>query len=131
MLFNLVQFSVMGVSFSFETLFIATLGLLAGAASMAIYHRFSPQEKIRELKHQINDVQSRLSRYEGDFTGAMTLTRQNLALAFRRLGLALLPSVTSSLPVLFFLPLIAESFVLYFIAVAVSALTVKFVWNVA
>jgi hypothetical protein len=107
------------------------LGLVAGMTSMAIYHHFSPQEKIRQLKHRLNSVQRELASYDGDFAGAMALTKQNVGLSLRRLGLAVGPAVASGLPVLAFLPLAGACFVVYFIAVAISALTVKYVWNIA
>lgn len=108
----------------------AALGLAAGAASMAIYGRYSPQERLRELDTEIADLQRRLAAYDGEFAGAMALTRQNLALALRRLGLALVPAVASSVPVLALLPLVGESYLAYFAAVATAALAVKFLWKV-
>jgi hypothetical protein len=107
------------------------LGLVAGALSMVVYSRLSPQAKIVELKGQLGELQREISAYDGDFAGALTLTRQNLRLAFRRLGLALGPALASGVPVLAAIPLIGESYVSYFVAVALSAIAVKIIWKIA
>lgn len=98
---------------------------------MAIYGRLSPQRRIRDLDQQIADLRYELAAYDGDFAGAMALTRQNLSLALRRVGLALGPAVASAVPVLAFAPLVGTSYVIYFFAVAIAALTVKYAWKVA
>ncbi len=101
------------------------LGLVAGAISMLVYARLSPQEKLQDLKSQASDLQQQLSSYDGDFSGAMTLAQQNLRLSFKRLGVAFGPSLLSGIPVLAAVPLIGEAYIAYFVAVAISALAVK------
>ena len=106
------------------------LGLCGGALSMAVYGRCSPQQRLRELNTQIAALQRQMADYDGEFAGAMVLTRQNLALAFRRLLLALGPAVASSVPVLALLPAVGASYIAYFIAVTFAAIVVKVVWRV-
>jgi hypothetical protein len=130
MSFELPLLAIVQVGTFWGPLFVAALGLFSGIVSMAIYHRYSPQKKIRELKHHLDGLQRELATYDGDFAGAMTLSKQNVRLSFRRLGLALMPAVASALPVLAPIPLVGESYITYFSVVAVSALAVKYFWKV-
>lgn len=101
------------------------LGIIAGALSMLLYGRWSPQERLQELKTQSTDLQRQMSDFDGDFSGAMALAQQNLSLSFKRLGLALGPSLLSGIPVLAALPFIGEAYITYFVSVAVAAIVVK------
>lgn len=101
------------------------LGLVTGAMSMLVYARLSPQEKLQSLKSQAADLQQQMSSFDGDFSGAMALANQNLRLSFKRLGIALGPSLVSGIPVLAALPFIGEAYIAYFIAVAIAAIAVK------
>ena len=103
----------------------AGLGALAGVLSMLLYGRWSPQERLQELKTQSSELQQQMSDFDGDFAGAITLAKQNLGLSFKRLGLALGPSLLSGIPVLAALPLIGEAYITYFASVAVAAIIVK------
>lgn len=78
---------------------IAFWGVISGAASMGLYALVSPQQRLRDLKAQTAEIQKQLSAYDGDFSGAMALTRQNLSVSMRRLGWALLPSLVAGVPV--------------------------------
>jgi hypothetical protein len=73
--------------------------VLSGIASMAVYAWTSPQQRLRDLKVQTTELQKQLAAYDGDFAGAMAITRQNLTLALARLGWALVPSLLAGLPV--------------------------------
>lgn len=107
------------------------MGLVAGAASMLLYGRFSPQQRLQDLKSQAADLQQQMSNFDGEFSGAMTLARQNLRLSFKRLGLALGPSLLSGIPVLAAIPFIGSTYVSYFVAVAGAALAVKWSQNIS
>lgn len=107
------------------------LGIVAGALSMLLYGRWSPQERLQELKLQCNALQRQMSEYDGDFSGARALAQRNLRLSFRRLGLALGPSLLSGIPVLAALPLIGHSFIAYFLTVALAAMVVKRWWKIS
>ena len=101
------------------------LGVVAGAVSMLVYARLSPQEKLQSLKSQATDLQQQMASFDGDFSGAMALAQQNLRLSLKRLGIALGPSLVSGIPVLAALPVIGEAYIAYFIAVAVAAIAIK------
>ena len=101
------------------------LGAVAGALSMLLYARVSPQARLQELKSHSVDLQRQMKDFDGEFSGAMALAQENLRLSFKRLGIALGPSILSGIPVLAALPLIGNAYISYFIAVALSAITVK------
>mgnify|MGYP001408544777 CR=1 FL=1 len=107
------------------------LGCVSGVVSMLVYGRFSPQVKLQSLKLRIEALQGELATFEGDFSGAMALTRENLRLTFQRLGLVLWPSLISGIPVLAALPLVEHSLISYFSAVVVAALTTKYLHKIA
>jgi hypothetical protein len=109
----------------------ALLGVLAGAASMMLYRRVSPQLRLLALQDEIATLQQAMAAFDGDFSGAMALTRQNLRLAFCRLGMVLWPALVSSLPVFAVLPLVGHAYIPYCLCVTVAALTVKFVGKIA
>ena len=107
------------------------LGTIAGIASMLIYRRLSPQDRLRRLGDDIVAVRKQLNAYDGDFSGAMALTGENLRLSFRRLGCVLWPSLVSGLPVLSGLPTVGAHLVPYFLAVVVAALALKLQLKIA
>lgn len=111
--------------------FVAALGVVAGVVSMLVYGRLSPQDRIQGLQQQLDALRTEMTAYDGDFAGAMTLTKQNLRLSLKRLGLALGPAVASGIPVLAALPLIGESYFTYFGSVAAAALFAKHRWKIA
>jgi hypothetical protein len=107
------------------------LGLVAGVASMLIFRELSPQDRLRRLGDDMAAVRKQLSAYDGDFSGAMALTCENLRLSFQRLGCVVWPALASGLPVLLGLPAIGEALVPYFLAVIVAALTMKYQLKIA
>ena len=82
---------------------VVVWGALSGIASMLLYARTSPQERLRGLREQTAALQKQLATYDGDFSGAMALSRQNLALSFQRFGWALGPSLLAGAPVILML----------------------------
>jgi hypothetical protein len=111
---------------------------VAGALSMILYARLTPQDRIRRLKRVSARVQERLRSYEGDFQGAMALSRRNVGLALSRLWLSAGPSLVAGIPViavmLWAVPtqLKQESaMVVFFVVAAGSALLAKFALKAA
>jgi hypothetical protein len=84
--------------------------LVSGALSMWLYARLSPQKRLRAIQRLAARVQRQLKTYDGDFAGAMALSRKNLALAGRRLWLSLLPALASGLPVILVMALVLPAF---------------------
>jgi len=107
------------------------LGVAAGSLSMLIYGRFSPQSRLETLKAEIVHLRQKMAKFDGEFSGALALTRQNLQLSFRRLRLVLVPSLLSCIPVLAMLPVIGDRFIAYFVAVACAAIAVKHFGKIA
>jgi hypothetical protein len=114
-----------------DVVMVIACGIVGGVASMLVYGRFSPQGQLKELKLQAADLQQQMSHFDGELAGAMALASQNLKLSFRRLGVAMVPSLWSGLPVLLALLVVREQYVTFFVATAVAALTTKFLFRIA
>lgn len=79
-------------------------GSLAGALSMVLYRRASPQSRLATLRAELRDVQRALVVHEGDFSGLLGLIGHQSRLALRQLGLTLLPALLGGVPLVFLLP---------------------------
>lgn len=75
-------------------------GALAGLLSMAIYRRYSPQQRLAALKPDLAEAQRALAAYDGPLDGVWPLMRRQFRLAFAQLGLVLGPSLLAGLPVI-------------------------------
>jgi hypothetical protein len=73
---------------------------VAGAASMLLYRWCSPQQKMQHIKQALADVQQRMNRYEGEFSGLWTLIQENLRLARKQVWFSLGPSLLAGIPVI-------------------------------
>ena len=80
---------------------LAFWAVFAGWLTMAVYRRFSNQEKIRALKTRQKQQQAALADFDGEFAQLLPLVRGALALGFRQLGVSLGPALLATLPVLF------------------------------
>lgn len=116
---------------AFYTALTVLFGLVCGAASIAIYGRLSPQARLQELKSQCTALQQELAGFEGDFSGAWALARENMRVSFVRLGTVLWPSLLASLPVLLALIVVRDRYLSFLIATAISALVTKHVLRLA
>lgn len=76
-------------------------GLLTGTASITIYSKVSPQERIEEVKKAAAEARVAMRRYDGNFDGLLPLVRKSLGLSIRQLALAAGPAFAASLPALF------------------------------
>lgn len=75
-------------------------GLIGGAASMGLYWLLSPQAHIADTRQRLATVQRELNAFDGEFEQAWPMMRRMLGLAFKQLGIVLLPAVAAMLPVL-------------------------------
>ncbi|MBN1855203.1 MAG: hypothetical protein JW829_20900 [Pirellulales bacterium] len=114
-----------------EWIFSSLWAIASGVASMLLYARCSPQQRLKDLKVESAAIQQQLTHYDGDFSGAMVLVWRNLQLSVRRLGCALLPSLIAGLPVLLALCMIKDYYVLFFSAAAVSAWLSKWIFHIS
>lgn len=89
---------------------LAAWAVFAGWLTMAVYRRFSDQEKIRTLKMRQQEQQTAIAGFDGEFAQLLPLIRHALALGFRQLGLSLGPALLATLPVLFIVVWVAGEF---------------------
>ena len=85
-------------------------GWLSGYAGMWIYRRFSPQQRIAEVRTMLADVQKQLASYDGEFSGLLPLIRKQFSLAMRQLRLTTAAALLAALPILLMLPWISNTF---------------------
>lgn len=84
--------------------------LLSAVATMWLYHRFSRQDQLAELKPKIKDAQKQLARYDGPMKGLWPLIGESMRLSGRQTGLTLWPALVASLPVLFVLVFLSNHY---------------------
>lgn len=89
---------------------IAFWALLSALGSMWLYHRFSKQEELAELKPRIKQVQRELARYDGPMNGLWPLIRRSTSLSGKQMGMTLWPALVASLPVLFVLAFLSNEY---------------------
>ncbi len=107
------------------------LGALSGIVTMLYYSHLSPQEKLKALKGQTSALRRELANYDGDFAGAMTLSKQNLQLSLQSLSCVFWPSLLAGLPVLTALYFVGDQYLAFFAATFVAALITKFAFRIA
>jgi hypothetical protein len=106
-------------------------GLIAGACSMLIYMRLTPQQKLASIKAQIQQSRQAIAAYDGDMKGLFPLIGKDLSITFRQIRLVFLPAVISIAPCIapFFLAphLLAatNSLIAYFCAILVISIYLK------
>ena len=83
-----------------DSVLIVVLAAVAGAASMLLYMRTSPQHRLKELEGEAAAARLALAEHDGDFEAAWPLIRRSFGLALSRVRIALAPSLISGLPVL-------------------------------
>ncbi|MGB0135577.1 hypothetical protein [Dokdonella sp.] len=85
-------------------------GALAGYAGMWIYRRWSPQQRIAELRVELASVQRKLASYDGEFSGLLPLIRAQFALALRQMRLTAGAALLAAFPILFVLPWLSNQY---------------------
>ena len=98
--------------------------LLAAFLSMKFYAWCSDQQALKQLKPLQKQARERLATYDGPFDGLLPLVRENLAMSLKHMRLTLLPALFGSLPLLFLLPWLSNTYSLSFPS-AGTAITVK------
>lgn len=79
---------------------IAVWGAMVGGLATTVYWLLSPQTRILEIRAKGQTIRNALLRYDGDFRGALTLTRESLALSLKELSLVIGPALAASIPAL-------------------------------
>lgn len=85
-------------------------GALGGAIGMWVYRRYSPQQRITEVRAQLRAVQQELAAYDGEFSGLRRLIKQQFGLVFTQLRLTALSALLAGVPVLLILPWLSNSY---------------------
>ena len=85
-------------------------GGLVGYAGMWVYRRWSPQQRIAELRIELADLQRKLATYDGEFSGLLRLIRAQLALALRQMRLTAGAAFLAAVPILFVLPWLSNTY---------------------
>lgn len=89
---------------------LALWAALSACASMAIYRRISPQARLQALAAEIRVLTQTLAGYDGGFAGLRNLIGRLLALNLEHLAKTFAPALASSLPLLFVLPWLSDTF---------------------
>lgn len=84
--------------------------VLGAAASMLLYAWLSPQQRISAVKTQAAASRAMLARYDDEFAGLWALIGRTLGLSAKHLGLTLGPAVAASLPLLFLLVWLSNTY---------------------
>ena len=79
---------------------VVLFATVAGAASMLLYRRYSPQQKLRGLDLELAETQQAIHRYDGEFDGMRPLFRQLISLSCKRVWMTFLPSVIAGIPLI-------------------------------
>lgn len=85
-------------------------GALVGYAGMWIYRRWSPQQRIADLRVELAAVQRRLAGYDGEFSGLLPLIRAQFALALRQMRLTAGAAFLAAAPILLVLPWLSNQY---------------------
>ncbi|WP_251976221.1 hypothetical protein [Salinicola avicenniae] len=79
---------------------LAIWAIIAGVGTLLLYRLLSPQGRIGEAKRNARAARQQLNAFDGEFSDAGPLIRNQFVSAFRHLGLVLLPTLVSILPLL-------------------------------
>lgn len=89
---------------------IALWASLCAWASMGLYRLLSRQQQLQKLKPEVRAATLRIVDYDGDFSGMLTAVAHALRLALRQIRLTLLPAILGSLPLLFIVTWLSNTF---------------------
>ncbi|MEG3115619.1 hypothetical protein R3F72_10840 [Salinicola sp. 4072] len=82
------------------TLRLVVWAAIAGVGTLFLYRLVSPQGRIANAKREARTARRRLNDFDGEFSDAGPLIRDQFISAFRHLGLVFLPTLVSILPLL-------------------------------
>jgi predicted AlkP superfamily phosphohydrolase/phosphomutase len=85
-------------------------GAVAAVASMGLYRLTSNQSRLAANRKESAALQKQIADFDGPFSGLWRLIGRNFALAGRQLWLTLIPALIASIPVLFVIAWISNTF---------------------
>jgi hypothetical protein len=92
------------------TIRLIVWAVVAGFVSMALYRLTSNQAKLAAIKAEMAALRKQISEFDGPFSEMWSLTGRNIALALRQLWVTLWPAVIASVPVIFLLVWVSNTF---------------------
>lgn len=93
-----------------DTIRLVLWAVVAGVASMALYRVTSNQARLTAIKAEMATLRQEIAAFDGPFSGMWKLVGRNLRLALRQLWVTFVPAVIASLPVIFLLVWVSNSF---------------------
>ncbi|MEM7025102.1 MAG: hypothetical protein AAF637_21330 [Pseudomonadota bacterium] len=84
--------------------------LVTGFVSMLLYRLTSNQKRLGEIKGEMAALRKQISEFDGPMSEMWSLTGRNLTLALRQLWVTLLPALLASIPVIFLLVWVSNTF---------------------
>jgi len=85
-------------------------GGIAALVSMVMYRQLSAQERIIRGKNELNQAKQRLNAFDGEFNEAWPLMRDMLGKALRQVMRVGWPAIVASLPLLFLLNWLSNTY---------------------
>ncbi|GAA5121156.1 hypothetical protein [Alloalcanivorax gelatiniphagus] len=79
---------------------LAVWAAVAGVGTLFLYKWLSPQRRIGDAKRAAREARRALNGFDGEFSDAGPLIRDQFVTAFRHLGLVVIPTLISILPLL-------------------------------
>lgn len=93
-----------------ETVRLVLWAVVAAIASMALYRLTSNQAKLAAIKAEMAALRQEIAAFDGPFSEMWGLVGRNLRLALRQLWVTFVPAIIASLPVIFLLVWVSNSF---------------------
>jgi hypothetical protein len=93
-----------------DTLRLVLWAVVAAIASMALYRVTSNQARLSAIKAEMAALRQEIAAFDGPMSEMWGLVGRNLRLALRQLWVTFVPAVIASLPVIFLLVWVSNSF---------------------
>ena len=90
-----------GLSFAPVWARLTILGIPTGVIAMGLYGLVSPQDKLKALQVELTEARKEMNAYSGtDAKVVMELSKRNMALAFKQVGMMLPSTLIAAAPVI-------------------------------
>jgi hypothetical protein len=93
-----------------DTVRLLFWAVVAGVASMALYGLTSNQARLASIKAEMAELRKQIVEFDGPFPEMWALVGRNLRLALHQVWVTFVPAIIASVPVLFLLVWVSNSF---------------------
>jgi hypothetical protein len=93
-----------------DTVRLLFWAVVAGVASMALYGLTSNQARLGSIKAEMAVLRKQIVEFDGPFSEMWRLVGRNLSLALRQVWVTFVPAIIASVPVIFLLVWVSNSF---------------------